>query len=93
MMRRSGSARAGMTLMELVIALLITGMIAAIGAGAFTAVLDNRAAAKEATDAVTRAAATRALLVSWLSSARFSSDAQRPGRISAQSPEIWITLT
>ena len=78
MTRLAGSARAGMTLMELVIALLITGMIAAIGAGAFTSVLDNRAAAKVATDAVTSAAATRALLVSWLSSGRFSSDAQRP---------------
>ncbi len=67
-----------MTLMELVIALFITGMIAAIGAGAFDAVLDHRATAKEATEAVTRAAATRALLVSWMASGRFSSDAQRP---------------
>jgi type II secretory pathway pseudopilin PulG len=67
-----------MTLMELVIALLITGMIAAIGAGAFSSVLDNRAAARVATHGVTSAAATRALLVSWLSSGRFSSDAQRP---------------
>ena len=71
-------ARSGMTLMELVIALLITGMIAAIGAGAFNSVLDHRARAKAAIDEVTRAAATRATLVSWLSSARFSSDAQRP---------------
>jgi prepilin-type N-terminal cleavage/methylation domain-containing protein len=71
-------ARAGMTLMELVIALLITGMVAAIGAAAFNSVLDNRASARTATNAVTHAAATRALLVSWMSSARFSSDAQRP---------------
>ena len=67
-----------MTLMELVIALMITGMIAAIGAAAFNSVLDNRASAKIEIDAVTRAAATRAMLESWLSSARFSSDAQRP---------------
>lgn len=78
MRRIAGRARAGMTLMELVIALLITGMIAAMGAAAFNSVLDNRASAKIATHAVTRAAATRALLVSWLSSARFSSDATRP---------------
>ncbi len=70
--------RAGMTLMELVIALLITGMIAAIGAGAFSSVLDHRAATRLATNEVTSAAATRALLASWLSSARFSSDARRP---------------
>jgi type II secretory pathway component PulJ len=48
--------------MELVIALLITGMIAAMGAAAFNSVLDNRATAKVATNAVTSAAATRALL-------------------------------
>ena len=78
MTRIAGPARTGMTLMELVIALLITGMIAAIGAAAFNSVLDNRASAKIATYAVTRAAATRALLVSWLSSASFSSDATRP---------------
>jgi prepilin-type N-terminal cleavage/methylation domain-containing protein len=78
MTRIAASARAGMTLMELVIALVITGMIAGIGAAAFDSVLDNRASATVATHAVTRAAATRALLVSWMSSARFSSDAQRP---------------
>ena len=78
MRRAAGAARSGMTLMELIIALLITGMIAAIGAGAFNSVLDNRAAAKVAMDGVTSAAATRALLVSWLSSGAFSSDAQRP---------------
>ena len=78
MTRLGGPARAGMTLMELVIALLITGMIAAIGAAAFDSVLDNRASAAVATHAVTRAAATRAQLVSWLSSGRFSSDATRP---------------
>ena len=78
MRRHATHPRAGMTLMELVIALLITGMIAAIGAAAFNSVLDNRAAAKVATNAVTGAASTRALLVSWLSSGRFSSDAQRP---------------
>ena len=67
-----------MTLMELVIALVITGMVAAIGATAFDSVLDNRATAKATVDAVTRAASTRALLVGWLSSARISSDAERP---------------
>jgi hypothetical protein len=41
-------------------------------------VLDHRASAKAAIDEITRAAATRAALVSWLSSARFSSDAERP---------------
>jgi prepilin-type N-terminal cleavage/methylation domain-containing protein len=78
MMRVSSRGRRGMTLMELVIALMITGMIAAIGAAAFNSVLDNRARAKEMANAVTSAAATRALIVSWLSSGAFSSDAERP---------------
>jgi hypothetical protein len=64
--------------MELVIALLITGMVAAMGTAAFDSVLDNRARARVVTDAVTSAAATRALIVAWMSSGRFSSDAQRP---------------
>ena len=71
-------SRAGMTLMELVIALFITGMIAAIGGSAFNSVLDNRAQAKVETHAVTSAAATRATLVSWMSFAQFSSDAEQP---------------
>lgn len=72
------AARRGMTLLELVLALLITGMIAAIGTAAFNSVLDHRATTRASIDEITRAAATRAALVSWLSSARFSSDAQRP---------------
>lgn len=75
---RLAVGRPGMTLMELVIALLITGMIAAMGTAAFDSVLENRARAKAVVDATTRAAATRAMLAGWLSSARVSSDAQRP---------------
>lgn len=70
--------RAGVTLIELVTALLITGMIAAIGTAAFDSVVTNRSRARAVLDATTRAAATRAAIAGWLSSARVSSDAQRP---------------
>jgi hypothetical protein len=66
-----------MTLMELIIALVVTGIVAALGAAAFNTVLDARARARDATYGVTSAAATRALLVSWLSSGRVSSQAER----------------
>ena len=71
------AVRSGMTLMELVIALTITGMIAAMAAATFDTVIESRARARETADAVTRSAATRALLTSWLASGDFASDANR----------------
>ena len=68
----------GMTLMELVVALVITGLVAALGAGTFSAVVDSRARTRETTYDITNAAATRNVLVSWLSSGRISSIAERP---------------
>ena len=66
-----------MTLMELIVALVITGMVAAIGATAFGTVVDSRARTRDFTYDVTNAAATRSVLVSWLSSGRVSSMAER----------------
>ena len=77
MSERCGPPRAGMTLMELVVALAVTGMIAALGAATFNTVLDTRARAREATNTVTSAAATRAMLVSWMSSGRITNQAER----------------
>ena len=70
-------ARPGMTLMELVVALVVTGMVAALGAATFNTVIDNRALAREGTYTVTSAAATRALLVAWMSSGRITAQAER----------------
>jgi len=58
--------RSGMTLMELVIGLAITGMMAAAGAGAFSSIIDHRRIIHDASAATERAAALREMLHSWL---------------------------
>ncbi len=64
-----GSGR-GFTLLELVVALAITGMLAAAGAGAFNAVVDMRTRAREMSAISNAAAANRGLIAAWLSSGR-----------------------
>lgn len=58
--------RSGMTLMELVIGLAITGMMAAVGAGAFSSIIDHRHAIQEASVATERAGALREMVRSWI---------------------------
>ena len=58
--------RRGMTLMELVIGLAITGMMAAAGAGAFASLIDHRRGIREASASTERAAALREMIHSWL---------------------------
>jgi prepilin-type N-terminal cleavage/methylation domain-containing protein len=58
--------RRGMTLMELVIGLAITGMMAAAGAGAFASLIDHRRSIREASASTERAAALREMIHSWL---------------------------
>jgi hypothetical protein len=55
-----------MTLMELVIGLAITGMMAAAGAGAFTSIIDHRAQIRDAARTTERAEAFREMLRSWI---------------------------
>jgi prepilin-type N-terminal cleavage/methylation domain-containing protein len=69
-MTLSMRGRRGFTLLELVVALAITGMLAAAGAGAFNAVVDMRTRAREMAAISNAAAANRGLLVAWLSSGR-----------------------
>lgn len=54
-----------MTLMELVIGLAITGLMATAGARAFTSIVDHRATVREANAATERAAAMREMIRSW----------------------------
>jgi prepilin-type N-terminal cleavage/methylation domain-containing protein len=96
MRRYLGAARRGMTLMELVIALMITGMIAAIGTAAFDSVLAARARVRADVDAVTRASATRAMIAAWLAFGDVSSDAQRPptvGSLNLDQPDDALLIT
>ena len=66
MRRAPSAARRGMTLMELVIGLAITGMMAAAGAGAFASIIDHRRVIRESTGATERAAALREMIESWI---------------------------
>lgn len=61
-------SRAGMTLMELVIALVITGMMATMGAMAFRSIIDHRHDILQATVTTERAAALRETVHGWLAS-------------------------
>lgn len=61
-------ARAGMTLLELVIALVITGMMASVGGMAFGSIIDHRRAILQATIATERASALRETVRAWLRS-------------------------
>ena len=57
--------RTGMTLMELVIGLAITGIMAAAGASAFASIIDHKRVIREASVTTERAAALRETVRSW----------------------------
>jgi prepilin-type N-terminal cleavage/methylation domain-containing protein len=59
-------ARAGMTLMELVVAIAITGMMAVAGAATFSTIIDHRRVIRESTVSTERAAALREMIRSWI---------------------------
>jgi hypothetical protein len=61
-----------MTLLELVIALTITGLMLSAGYATFATLADRRAVAAERADDVARAAALRRTLAGWLASARLT---------------------
>jgi len=59
-------ARRGMTLMELVIGLAITGMMATAGAVAFGSIIDHRRAIRTASVETERSAALREMIRGWI---------------------------
>lgn len=59
-------ARRGMTLMELVISLAITGMMAAAGASAFGSIIDHRRVIRDASTGTERAGALREMITAWI---------------------------
>ena len=60
------TARRGMTLMELVIGLAITGMMAAAGAGAFSSIIAHRRIIRDASVDTERAGAFREMIETWI---------------------------
>jgi prepilin-type N-terminal cleavage/methylation domain-containing protein len=58
--------RKGMTLMELVVALVITGMMAAIGAATLSSIIDHRRIIVASTGELERASALRDQLRTWM---------------------------
>lgn len=61
-------ARSGMTMMELIVGLVLTGVIAAVGATAFYSIIDHRRVVLEASVETERASALRDLLRTWIGS-------------------------
>lgn len=59
-------ARRGMTLIELMVALIIVGIMAAGGVAAFQSIIDHRKTVRDATVATERAAALRDMVRGWL---------------------------
>ena len=59
-------ARRGMTLMELVVALAITGMMAAMGAATFSSIIDHRRIILSSTGELERASALRDQIRTWM---------------------------
>ena len=66
--------RRGMTLMELIVGIVITGFATAAGYAAFTSIVENREKATTMTNAIQRAASTRNLLSNWFANARYLRD-------------------
>ena len=71
-------SRRGMTLIELMVGLTITGTVLAAGYGALASLVDHRAAADARTDALARSAAERRTLLDWLEGARLTVDQDGP---------------
>lgn len=56
----------GMTLMELVVAIALTGMMAIAGAATFSSIIDHRRVIRESTVDTERAAALREMIRTWV---------------------------
>jgi type II secretory pathway pseudopilin PulG len=63
-----------MTLIELCVGIVVTGIAAAAGYATFSSIIDNRERARESMSAMQHAASTRSMLASWFASARYVRD-------------------
>jgi prepilin-type N-terminal cleavage/methylation domain-containing protein len=71
-------SRAGMTLLELIIALTISALAMTAGYAAFGMLVDRRKQVAEATDGIARAAAMRRSLEDWLAGAHLTVEENGP---------------
>lgn len=69
---------AGMTLLELLVGLMVTGLVLAAGYAAVASISDHRRRAAEALDEAARAAAIRRTLSEWIVAARLEPDGTGP---------------
>jgi prepilin-type N-terminal cleavage/methylation domain-containing protein len=82
------TTRSGMTLIELLVAIVITGMTLAAGYGALTTIIDRREQAQTAMLDLTHAVTVRNTLIDWLSHATLqlpTGGVQAPGAMSSMS--------
>jgi prepilin-type N-terminal cleavage/methylation domain-containing protein len=68
----------GMSLLELIVGLTITGVVLAAGYAAFSSILDHRQRADETTRELAHAAAVRHTLTAWLAGARLTAEQDGP---------------
>lgn len=73
----SARSRCGMTLIELVVGIVITGLMAAAGAAAFGTIVDNRRVIVESTAELERASALRDMLRTWIGSGTVQAQTQQ----------------
>jgi prepilin-type N-terminal cleavage/methylation domain-containing protein len=69
---REPRARTGLTLIELVVAVTIAGIVLAAGYAALGQIADSRQRARAATDVVSRSAAIRRTIRAWVAGARLT---------------------
>jgi hypothetical protein len=67
-----------MTLLELLVGLMVTGLVLGAGYGALGTIVDQRERADEIVGSTARAAAVRRTLIGWLDGARISMDKAGP---------------
>ena len=63
---RSSRARTGMTLIELIAAILLTSIMSLAGTAAFMSIVDHRSVIRTATVEVERASAIREMMSTWI---------------------------
>lgn len=72
------TGRAGMTLLELVVSLTITGFVISAGYAALASVIDHRARADAVLDSASTTAGQRRMIIAWLSGAHVTVEQDGP---------------